>query len=373
MAGAAIAVAALVAAVTFGASLQHLVSHPHQFGWNWDVALIDSAGYGNTKPQATEEILGNDPDIDVWSGAFFGGDSIDGQNLPLLGMDPTSAVTPPIRDGRMIERADEVVLGTATLASLHKRIGDTVTSSNGPLRIVGSATLPTIGQVHGDHTSLGVGGIIETTRLPAYDRNVGSDSAASGGQTVAREDYGPNVLFVRFRAGADRAAVIERLSSVAEQLSDGGGIRVAPVQRSAEIVNSDDIASSPALLGVAVAFAALAALVVALTSAVRQRRRDLALLKALGFTRRQLSATVAWQATATIGVGLVVGVPLGVVLGRLLWGRFANQLDVLSEPAVPLAAIGVVIVAALVAANLVSALPARSARAVPVSLVLRTE
>jgi hypothetical protein len=372
MAGAAIAVAALVAAVTFGASLQHLVSHPRQFGWDWDVALIDSAGYGNTKPRETNEILGNDPDIDVWGGAFFGGDSIDGQNLPLLGMDPSSPVTPPIREGRMIERDDEVVLGTATLASLHKRIGDTVTSTFGDLRIVGTATLPTIGQVHGDHTSLGVGGIIETTRLPGYDRNIGG-SAASGGQFVAREDYGPNVLFVRLRPGADQAAVIERLTSVAEQLSDGGGIRVVPEQRSAEIVNSDDIASSPTLLGGAVAVAALAALAVALTSAVRQRRRDLALLKALGFTRRQLSATVAWQATATISVGLVVGVPLGVVLGRLLWGRFADQLDVLAEPAVPLTVISVLIVAALVAANLLSALPARYARAVPASLVLRSE
>jgi ABC-type lipoprotein release transport system permease subunit len=145
------------------------------------------------------------------------------------------------------------------------------------------------------------------------------------------------------------------------------------VQRSAEIVNSDDIGNSPTLLGVAVALAALAALAVALTGAVRQRRRDLALLKALGFTRRQLSAAVAWQATATMGVGLAVGVPLGVVFGRLLWVRFANQLDVLAEPAIPLGLIAAVILAALVAANVLSALPARYARAVPVSLVLRTE
>jgi MacB-like periplasmic core domain len=324
MAGCAVAVTALVAAITFGASLQHLVSHPRQFGWDWDVALVDASGYGNTNPSATKAVLGNDPDVTAWGGAFFGADTIDGRNLPLLGMEPDSAVVPPIREGRMIERADEVVLGTATLANLHKQIGDTVSSTRGPLRIVGSATLPTIGQVHGDHTSLGVGGIVETTRLPGYARNRGRASASSEGATVAAADYGPNVVFVRFGRGADKAAVIGRLTAAADKLSDGGGVAVTPVQRSAEIVNSDDIGSSPTLLGVAVALAALAALAVALTGAVRQRRRDLALLKALGFTRRQLAAAVAWQAAATMGVGLAIGVPLGVVVGRVLWGRFAN-------------------------------------------------
>ena len=47
----------------------------------------------------------------------------------------------------------------------------------------------------------------------------------------------------------------------------------------AEIVNADDISSSPTLLSVAVAVSALCALVLGLTAAVRGRRRDLALLK----------------------------------------------------------------------------------------------
>jgi hypothetical protein len=45
---------------------------------------------------------------------------------------------------------------------------------------------------------------------------------------------------------------------------------------------------------------------------MRRRRRDLALLKALGFTRRQISATIAWQATSTVAVGLLIGVPVGI-------------------------------------------------------------
>ena len=42
---------------------------------------------------------------------------------------------------------------------------------------------------------------------------------------------------------------------------------------------------------------AVAALGHTLVSSIRRRRRDLATLKTLGFTRGQVSATVAWQAT----------------------------------------------------------------------------
>jgi predicted lysophospholipase L1 biosynthesis ABC-type transport system permease subunit len=362
--GAVIAVAVLVAAITFGASLANLVHQPRLFGWDWDLAIVDQDGYGNTRPGPTADILGNDPDIQAWGGAFFGSDQIDRQNLPLLGMDVDSTVRPPIREGRMIENDTEIVLGTATITQLHKRIGDTVQTRGGrTLRIVGTATLPTIGPMHGDHTSLGIGGLVESKQVPGSDRNI-----------TGTGEYGPNVIFVRFRSGADKAAVTARVEAAADQIADyPTAADVLPVQRPAEIVNSNDIGSSPTLLGLAVALSAMSTLALALTAAVRRRQRDLALMKALGFTRRQLSATVAYQATGTVLVGLVFGVPFGVVLGRVLWAQFARQLDVLAEPAVPFGAIAIVVVAALVVANVLSALPARFARNVPASLVLRTD
>ena len=89
--------------------------------------------------------------------------------------------------------------------------------------------------------------------------------------------------------------------------------------------------SSPRVL----VFAALASLALTLGSSVRRRRHDLALLKTLGFTRRQLASTVRWQASVTVVVGLVVGVPLGVIAGRWLWEVFARDLDVVPEPSTP--------------------------------------
>jgi hypothetical protein len=372
MASATVAVTALIAAVTFGASLQHLVSHPRLFGWNWDVALVDGSGYGNTKPAATNAVFASDDNIEAWAGAFYGAEDVNGLNLPLLGMNSSSPVAPPIRDGRMIERPGEIVLGTATLAQLQVHIGDTVQSSSGPLIVVGSATLPTIGLVHGDHTSLGVGGLVITEQVPGYDRNIAGAvrNPASAVQTPA-DEYGPNVLFVRFRDGTDKQAAVQRLYGETDQIADYNGIAVTPVQRSAEIVNADDISDSSTVLGSAIAVSALASLALALTAAVRRQRRDLALLKALGFTRRQLAAVIAWQATSIIAVGLVIGVPLGVVLGRHMWKLFARQLDVVAEPTVPMIAIAVIALAAVVAANALAALPARHARAVPAAFALR--
>ena len=70
---------------------------------------------------------------------------------------------------------------------------------------------------------------------------------------------------------------------------------------------------------------AVLALGLTLTASVRRRRRDLAPLKALGFTQRQLSAAIAWQSTVAAVTGVVVGTPLGIVIGRQLWILFARN------------------------------------------------
>jgi hypothetical protein len=314
-------------------------------------------------------LLGADPAVAGYGGAYYGSDHVDGRQIPELGMDPVSAVTPPIRSGRMIQRADEVVLGTATIAELGKHIGDTVTTSSGPLHIVGTATFPTIGVVHGDHTSLGVGAIVVPERVPGAYRNAG---VPADGSEPLPDSYGPNVLFVRFRPGADQAAAVKRIEQM-QDIGDSDGIAVTRVQRSAEIVNAGDIRGSSAFLGVAVAIAAMASLALAMTTVVRQRRRDLALLKAVGFTRGQVSRAVAWQATATIALGLVVGIPVGVAAGRMLWDRFADRLDVLARPSVPVDLLAIGVVAAILLANALALIPARAARRVPAAVLLRSE
>jgi len=97
------------------------------------------------------------------------------------------------------------------------------------------------------------------------------------------------------------------------------------------------------------------------------------LLKVLGFTRRQLGATVRWQAGSTVLVGLVIGVPLGVITGRVLWRAFAGQLAVVSQPSTPYVAILAVSVLAVVVALIAAAIPAQVARRVKAATVLHSE
>src|SRR6202035_1265847 len=51
---------------------------------------------------------------------------------------------------------------------------------------------------------------------------------------------------------------------------------------------------------------------------------DLAILKAVGFVGRQVRASVAWQATAIAGAGLIVGLPLRVGAGGAARARRAG-------------------------------------------------
>src|SRR3954462_2613495 len=80
-----------------------------------------------------------------------------------------------------------------------------------------------------------------------------------------------------------------------------------------------------------------------LLASVRRHRRDLAVLKTIGFVRRQVSATVAWQATTLALGALVAGVPAGLALGRWTWRLVANGLGSVSPPIVPVTAMLLVV------------------------------
>ena len=108
-------------------------------------------------------------------------------------------------------------------------------------------------------------------------------------------------------------------------------------------------------------------------ASVRRRRRDLALLKTLGFTRNQLAETVAWQASVAAVIGVVIGVPVGIALGRWLWDLFARAIFAVPDPTVPVLEVVLVAVGAVVLANLVAAVPGRMAARTRTALLLRTE
>jgi ABC-type antimicrobial peptide transport system permease subunit len=138
-------------------------------------------------------------------------------------------------------------------------------------------------------------------------------------------------------------------------------------------VNYRSMGATPAILAGALALGAFCALGLSLMASVRQRRRELALLKTFGFTRRQLASAVAWQATTTVLIGTIVGIPLGIVAGKALWDLFAKELYAIPVSTVPALYIAIVGLAALVLANLVAAQPGRIAARTPTAILLESE
>jgi ABC-type antimicrobial peptide transport system permease subunit len=197
-------------------------------------------------------------------------------------------------------------------------------------------------------------------------------------------------MFIRLRPGVSPAAGLRSLEQIAGQLNrdstlplatniigDIGryvpSVSVLPVQRPAEIVNYRSMGAMPAILAGGLAVGAVVGLGLTLIASVRRRRRDFALLKTLGFTRGQLAAVVAWQSTVVAVIGLVIGVPVGIAAGRWLWLAFAHELSAVPDPVIPAGSIALAVVAALVLANLVAALPGRAAARTPAAIVLRAE
>ena len=106
---------------------------------------------------------------------------------------------------------------------------------------------------------------------------------------------------------------------------------------------------------------------------VRRRRHDLAVLRSIGFTRRQTRGAIAWQATLLAVAGLVVGVPVGIAVGRITWRWLADDFPIVYVPPVALLAVLVVAAVAIVLANALAAGPAHAATRIRPAEALRVE
>ena len=383
--GAALAVVVLISTVIFGTSLDALVSSPRLYGWNWDYVLVAGGASGNMPAAQATRLLDSDRYVTAWSAGYFSTVSIDGQVVPVLGENPAAAVQPPVLSGHRLVGSDQIVLGAVTLAALHKQVGDTVEVNQGfthptQLRIVGTASLPTMGGGQIIHLEMGTGAVVAADLLPAGVRNPFNDP-----------EPGPEVAFIRVRGGVPPGSVppeagggppvttgdaaVRSLVKIGNQLTNNFnfGVYVSNVLRPAEIVNYRSLGTTPVVLGGALAAGAVTALALTLVASVRRRRRELALLKTLGFTGRQLASAVAWQSSVAVGIGTLVGLPLGIVAGRSLWDLFAEDIHAVPSPSVPGWYLALIAAGAMVLANLVAALPGRMAARTPTGLLLRAE
>jgi putative ABC transport system permease protein len=353
VAGVTLGVGALVGALTFGASLAHLLDSPRLYGQTWDLQLEDASD--ETFAERGLSLLRDDPRVDAMGIGSAGSAllEVEGRRADAIALDPVEGdILPPMLAGRPPADADEVALGARTARALGADIGDVVEVARSgeravPMRVVGRVAFPSIGSV----SRLGDGVLATVAARDAVSPDDASDD-----------------LFLRLTPGADPAAVVADLNARA-----GTNAFVPSKGSPADIVNFGRVESMPFVLGGILAAIAAATLAHLLLSAVRRRRRDLAILKTLGFVRGQVAGTVAWQATTVVVVSLVIAVPLGVALGRWVWTLLADDLGVVAQPRVPLLALVAVAAGAVLLANVIALVPGQIAARTRSATDLRSE
>ena len=357
VASAVVGVAALTGALVFSASLGHLLATPRLYGVTWDAYVSNTQQHG---VEAAVRGLTGRPGVTAWSAGYSGVPlTVQGVPADAIAMLPSrhGDLRPvPVR-GQLPRGPDEITLGEKTLAAIHARIGQTVAVSlNGfrprRYRIVGTAVFPNIS----DSLSLGRGA---TLSVPGLRRLLPPSLGTPPLDT----------LLVRFRPGAGGPAGLNALAARATRL---GPFVVQGPTIPTDVVNFGRVQDLPLLFGMALSLLALVTIVHLLLTSVRRRRRDFAVLRSIGLTRRQVRATISWQASTLTAVALGLGIPVGIVCGRVAWRLFAGQLGIMPVVVLPVILV-LVVPAALALAVAVAAVPGESAARTRPAEILRSE
>ena len=178
-----------------------------------------------------------------------------------------------------------------------------------------------------------------------------------------------DTLLVRFRPGSGGPPELNAFAARAARL---GPFAVQGPATPTDLVNFGRVQDLPLLLGTALSLLALVTIVHLLLTSVRRRRRDFAVLRSIGLTRRQVRSAISWQAGTLTAAALGLGIPLGILCGRVAWRLFAGQLGILPVVVLPFILV-LVVPAALLLAVAVAAVPGESAARTRPAEILRSE
>ena len=366
LAGTILPVLAVTAAFTFGTNLLALVHTPRLYGQTWDAAV--DLQFSFMTPARARHLFGTNPGVTAWTFGDHGVLGINGHLVPAIGLvrGQGPLLSPILLAGHAPRSRREIVLGTSTMRRLGLRNGQQVSVTAGGhrmrARVVGRAVFPNFGQGGYTPTDLGEGAETTATVLrPA--------TLAYGGAS------GFEFVLLRFTGGPARKAAVSRFRRSMTGFCSGVQQSTCVVigQRPNVLTNYAPIDGIPELL--AALLAALGTGVLGQVAVVsgRRRRREFAILKALGLLRRQIREISAWQVTILAGLALLIGLPLGLAAGRWSWQLFGAGLGVAADARVPVTLVLVMVPAVLVIANAVALWPGRSAARILPARALRTE
>ena len=363
LAGAVVAVLGIVAVGVMAAGLDGLTTTPRAFGYNWDAHLSvdEPAGLAPaTTCDPTRSPVVDDRAVAAAADTCQSPVEVAGYSVTGIGFTPLKGeVGPTVLAGRAPQAPDEVALATKTLGEIGASIGDRVRIA-GPMgshryRVVGRIVMPLL-----DEPGNGLD-TVQAVADGAVFTGAGIDRFSDSARSKA-------LVVLRWRPGADVDAAAARFADLPGSVSRPLGPRV-PL----EVDRLEQLRVLPWLLGGFLAVIGMLAVGYGVVSAVNRRGRELAVLKTLGFRRRQVYETIGTQASVFGLVGLGLGIPLGVIVGRAAWNVVADRTGLASVPAVPVVAVIAFAVLTLLLVNLVSLLPARRASRLRPAVVLRSE
>jgi hypothetical protein len=368
LAGTVLAVAALCATAVLGASLSHLTASPDLYGDPFQ-AFFNWSGPGGSAGTGLLTGLQRDPAIDRIT--LISEPSITVNQVNVLAL-AAGAVRGPLllsaASGRLPVGRSEIALGASTMRKARAHIGSVVqvgvtapdgTARSARFRVVGLVSFPSDFGTGG----LGTGATLTTAGYTAAQCPLAPAQPKCRSAAAART---PDLVLLHTVPGPAGNAALTR------HIRQFSGNATRPTVPTA-LVNFGESANFPLLLGGVVTLCGAATLAHLLAVSVSRRRRDSGLLKALGFVRRQVAGVVFWQATTVAVVGIVVGVPLGLVTGRVVWRIFALDAGVVAVPVLPGWLIAGLASGFLVAAIAIAIVPAAAAARSPAGQALRTE
>lgn len=358
--GAVVGVLGVVAALTFAEGVGDASENPARFGQVYELATFFGFNGEDFVPSAELiAAMADDRDVVAVNDTRQAVAEVGSVDVPVFSLDPVgSPLDIVVLDGDPPSGVGEITLAPASADALDVGVGDEVevvgTEGTGRYTVSGIAFVPT-----GSHNDYDTG---------AWAPRASYDELFDG--------FKFHTGLIALRGGADAHDVAARLGArLADalgdpELADETMEVVAPPSRLAEL---EQVRRLPLFLAVFLAVLAVGAVGHALATAVRRRRRDIAVLRALGVTRWDCRVMVVTQASLLAVFGLVVGVPLGNALGRALWRTVAESTPVDYVPPIAVWLLIVIAPAALLLANLLAAWPSHRAASIRAGHVLRTE
>ncbi|AWS40522.1 ABC transporter permease [Streptosporangium sp. 'caverna'] len=297
---------------------------------------------------------GADPDPGTGDGPNFDADDV---SVTVYSYHPVGAPFPVVLvSGRMPESSGEIVLAPTSARDLQAEVGSTVrlAGKTAPrdLRVTGIGFVP-----HGSHN----------------DYDAGAWTSADGFRALFGADFKYHQSLIALRPGADMDALQVRLTTAVKAIKDGEKVAFGTQDPPTQLAEVQDMRILPLFLGGFLALLAVGAVGHALATAIRRRRHEIAVMRALGLTRTQSRWVVVTQASLLALVGLAFGVPLGLALGRTLWRVVADHTPLFYQPPIALWALLLVGPGALLVANLLAAWPSRLVTRFGVGQILRAE